>query len=207
MGCDGVIVYCPPPFEVSIHAPTWGATSLRRQSYVAYTVSIHAPTWGATQPMLFQRHAIEFQSTHPHGVRRNQARIIESQIPVSIHAPTWGATYAACGSTLQNMRFNPRTHMGCDMVLYNLMISQKWFQSTHPHGVRLLRLKAKMSENLCFNPRTHMGCDIIRCISHKTFHLFQSTHPHGVRRCGLAAPRGSGVSIHAPTWGATSFGV
>ena len=33
---------------VSIHAPTWGATRLKRGEKVFMTVSIHAPTWGAT---------------------------------------------------------------------------------------------------------------------------------------------------------------
>ena len=33
---------------VSIHAPTWGATSYHYDSACAAWVSIHAPTWGAT---------------------------------------------------------------------------------------------------------------------------------------------------------------
>ena len=34
--------------DVSIHAPTWGATTARHIIGHRNTVSIHAPTWGAT---------------------------------------------------------------------------------------------------------------------------------------------------------------
>ena len=36
------------PPEVSIHAPAWGATQLRRHAAADLRVSIHAPAWGAT---------------------------------------------------------------------------------------------------------------------------------------------------------------
>ena len=55
---------------VSIHAPTRGATSLRIVSLKYTSVSIHAPTRGAT--FLASYHHVlshRFQSTHPHGVR------------------------------------------------------------------------------------------------------------------------------------------
>ena len=48
MGCDAQDGAATAQPDVSIHAPTWGATrsvfSLR--DYIS--VSIHAPTWGAT---------------------------------------------------------------------------------------------------------------------------------------------------------------
>ena len=55
------------------------------------------------------------------------------------------------------------------------------FQSTHPRGVR---------------PTTETGV--------QSQAQFQSTHPRGVRRASLAAQcLLQGISIHAPTWGAT----
>ena len=54
------------------------------------------------------------------------------------------------------------------------------FQSTHPRGVRLI-LKRLLERLPNFNPRTHVGCDA---------------------RSGEYR-RISGISIHAPTWGAT----
>jgi len=35
--------------NVSIHAPTWGATPTEDGTGASMSVSIHAPTWGATQ--------------------------------------------------------------------------------------------------------------------------------------------------------------
>ena len=56
------------------------------------------------------------------------------------------------------------------------------FQSTHPHGVRLFYLCDKVLDISSFNPRTHMGCDQVTNMTTGQ----------------------SGVSIHAPTWGATT---
>ena len=98
-----------------------------------------------------------FQSTHPHGVRRIQQSYpnrpyvsihaptrgatcalacFSSSTTVSIHAPTRGATWHSSRATLMSMRFNPRTHTGCDP-----------FDITEPIGLE------------GFNPRTHTGCD------------------------------------------------
>ena len=35
---------------------------------------------------------VEFQSTHPHGVRRVAVLVNLAQVVISIHAPAWGAT-------------------------------------------------------------------------------------------------------------------
>ena len=62
------------------------------------------------------------------------------------------------------------------------MPSRKKFQSTLPHGERH-SLSHKFIGHLCFNPRSHMGSD-----------------------AGYGqVTADSGVSIHAPTWGATQF--
>ena len=55
-------------------------------------VSIHAPTWGATFFQKLYYSTVMFQSTHPHGVRRTLAAGNDAYENVSIHAPTWGAT-------------------------------------------------------------------------------------------------------------------
>ncbi len=121
---------------VSIHAPTWGATSAKLVYSNGQGVSIHAPTWGATSDISDKRARLQFQSTHPHGVRLGAAADVYFDSKVSIHAPTWGATHI-----IKHLRqiikcFNPRTHMGCDTL--NSALTQKGclFQSTHPHGVR-----------------------------------------------------------------------
>src|SRR5699024_7055207 len=63
------------PAEISIHAPTRGATAAKRAVMAEIKISIHAPTRGATQL---------------------HANIIQ-KIIISIHAPTRGATGAEHG--------------------------------------------------------------------------------------------------------------
>ena len=121
--------------KVSIHAPTWGATYFTPDYGDFSNVSIHAPTWGATALSVPKIISLMFQSTHPHGVR----------LP-------------ACERMRLLFCFNPRTHMGCDILSLRSFYSDLEFQSTHPHGVRLT------GSNLTV-----------------TIPWFQSTHPHGVR--------------------------
>ena len=121
---------------------------------------------------------------------------------VSIHAPTQGATCTGTRQSMWAMCFNPRTHTGCDFEMDSRQHKKRCFnprthtgcdhaactdttttdqfQSTHPHGVRLLSLAAVMTfagfqsthphgvrqivkhihaRNVSFNPRTHTGCD------------------------------------------------
>ena len=101
--------------QVSIHAPTWGATPSEMHSHSRHAsfnprshvgsdgvpapfplrsaVSIHAPTWGATQ------------------------RVVEllAVDDVSIHAPTWGATLRRLSPEWWPHGFNPRSHVGSDV--------------------------------------------------------------------------------------------
>ena len=55
------------------------------------------------------------------------------------------------------------------------------FQSTHPHGVRPFSSRSGTAILTCFNPRTHTGCDAQMDVYILMIGLFQSTHPHGVR--------------------------
>ena len=100
---------------------------------------------------------------------------------VSIHAPAWGATVYHQLYHHQQLRFNPRTRMGCDSTC--LLFHGRFH---------------------CFNPRTRMGCDKGKGKYQPYAIMFQSTHPHGVRRRASSAIVGlMEVSIHAPAWGAT----
>ena len=56
----------------------------------------------------------QFQSTHPHGVRHQQCYDYDRLKSVSIHAPTRGATLLLSIPLLSLVCFNPRTHTGCD---------------------------------------------------------------------------------------------
>ena len=61
------------------------------------------------------------------------------------------------------MCFNPRTHVGCDLLRVR-------------NGYPLQ----------CFNPRTHVGCDLMNPQNVIVKYMFQSTHPRRVRHNGTA---------------------
>ena len=82
-----------------------------------FCISIHAPTWGATSAIACIPFVFVFQSTPPRGERLQitskyyydryfnprphvgsdlQLRLIISHLLISIHAPTWGATNRRC---------------------------------------------------------------------------------------------------------------
>ena len=147
----------------------------------------------------------QFQSTHPHGVRRlhPQGR---GGWRVSIHAPTWGATPTS-PRTGRMASFNPRTHMGCDLLLLTRIKSRKvsihaptWGATKRVERINTLTdvsihaptwgATRKWSPGITglqsFNPRTHMGCDRCLCQHSPSVLMFQSTHPHGVRPIQLS---------------------
>ena len=101
--------------EISIHAPTRGATDIQRMPFICFFISIHAPTRGAT-------HSQYFKLQH---------------IFISIHAPTRGATITSI------------TTVSCCR-----------FQSTLPHGERLIHL-GNIHFHIDFNPRSHTGSDFM----------------------------------------------
>ena len=90
-GCDFSIDAFKAGTTVSIHAPTRGATVCCSTSIGLRRVSIHAPTRGATGTTKIKRTFIQFQSTHPRGVR-----LVVINLRCVIDC------------------FNPRTHEGCD---------------------------------------------------------------------------------------------
>ena len=101
--------------NISIHAPTRGATTCRIASFFTGRISIHAPTRGATLIDLFIRVFLDnfnprshegsdgihfvtpvvtvlFQSTLPRGERHEMDIVKTLPTVISIHAPTRGAT-------------------------------------------------------------------------------------------------------------------
>ena len=143
--------------DISIHAPTWGATTrygesngwiafqsthprgvrrCRRITQLAYdAISIHAPTWGATKPLQIGAVDVVISIHAPTwGATYRRVRVREHRL-ISIHAPTWGATHRPHVS--QAFRKFQSTHprgVRPSLRPYALIASQ--FQSTHPRGVR-----------------------------------------------------------------------
>ena len=100
---------------ISIHAPAWGATLASGEPYIVDIISIHAPAWGATRERL--------------------CRMLKNSF-ISIHAPAWGATIRLLRHQKHYDHFNPRTRVGCDLIILYIINRFKHF-----------------------NPRTRVGCD------------------------------------------------
>ena len=156
----------------------WDATRKDTQFMILNSVSIHAPTWDATQLSEYPRPFCRFNprthmgcdillcTTLPCRRRFNprttwDATVMNypafNRMSVSIHAPTWDATCTYC-SCLQLLLFQSTHPHGMRLLQRKLQIISDMFQSTHPHGMRPFVL-IYHRVLICFNPRTHMGCD------------------------------------------------
>ncbi len=148
---------------VSIHAPAWGATG-HADVLGEPDVSIHAPAWGATEFQSTRPHGARrnvFQSTRPHGARRtaDDCASFQSTRP-------HGARPANVQSTRPHatVRFNPRARMGRDMrhthavrrtrvsihaPAWGATVSLKMSQIiTFPHKIWNSSLISKLSKNI-----------------------------------------------------------
>ena len=171
---------------------------------------------------------IQFQFTHPRGVRQQLLDPVIGPDRVSIHAPARGAT-GADPPLLHHWRcFNSRTREGCDPCALVRVQGSTQFQFTHPRGVRLPSAATEVARaefqfthprgvrhrlELClfgagrFNSRTREGCDSSRHVATSATSQFQFTHPRGVRQELCRGYQGKvNVSIHAPARGATTRG-
>ena len=99
---------------------------------------------------------------------------------ISIHAPTWGATYQAYRNMKDKNYFNPRTHVGCDIEIFLIEFIY-----------------------LDFNPRTHVGCDLTVLVPFLCVKDFNPRTHVGCDQNANPSVNPTGISIHAPTWGAT----
>ena len=137
---------------------------------------------GATPLMYAKKLANQFQSTHPHGVRLCSCKILHGRLLFQSTHPH-GVRHSVVYRVLNTHTFQSTHPHGVRQRNNAVVFIPNEFQSTHPHGVRQ---PGKTGQN---RPKK-----------------FQSTHPHGVRlRRRRRGGRGSPVSIHAPTWGATMY--
>ena len=123
---------------------------------------------------------IKFQSTHPRGVRPRFG--FRLHYFLQYFNPR---THVGCDARTRTrepffMNFNPRTHVGCD----------RW------------RL-GEIPEHQDFNPRTHVGCDLRELFSSRVDENFNPRTHVGCDGGQPGRGRQYGISIHAPTWGAT----
>ena len=171
----------PTNEDVSIHAPTRGATKTRQFYGRMELVSIHAPTRGATWDKFIANLKPSVSIHAPTRGATLSTSPTPSNLIVSIHAPTRGATLALARISLRKCCFNPRTHTGCDLQAVIEFLENHKFQSTHPHGVRPAHSVLRYSS----------GRVSIHAPTRGATHIFTK------------ANISSEVSIHAPTRGAT----
>ena len=224
MGCDLVNNKFWSAKTVSIHAPTWGATSRFAHCYGDDQFqSTHPHGVRPDMTLSYGDHTL-FQSTHPHGVRllhpsgnfvldtvsihaptwgaTDKYARINNDRAVSIHAPTWGATRIYILSTCDDWFQSTHPH-GVRLSQAQQMPSSRTFQSTHPHGVRRSILPVN-SQTAGFNPRTHMGCDEEVEEQREAWEEVSIHAPTwGATQSRRRTQPHRMVSIHAPTWGAT----
>ena len=213
--------------DISIHAPTRGATPHRGGLEEAMRISIHAPTRGATY-------------THAPPLTKTS---------ISIHAPTRGATGELRKPRRSRHNFNPRSHKGSDGVFCWLHEQQGKISIHAPtRGATILRHELIHAFlYISIHAPTRGATKWIPCCgqsAHISIHApargatnsasmmsalslfqstlpqgerrqwfrvraeslpFQSTLPQGERRLWICQCRVFGrISIHAPTRGATT---
>ena len=79
-------------------------------------VSIHAPTRGATLQPGGMITSIAFQSTHPHGVRHEWRHHHQTFYRCFNPRTHTGCDFTKLRTKPRITRFNPRTHTGCDQT-------------------------------------------------------------------------------------------
>ena len=100
--------------NISIHAPTRGATGTPVTGVKGAKISIHAPTRGATKQLPL---SIVITDISIHAPTRGATRLIHAKFiiaNISIHAPTRGATLPPNKNRLTHVYFNPRSHERSD---------------------------------------------------------------------------------------------
>ena len=121
--------FCVPGVQISIHAPTGGATDMYRLWGVGFTFQSTLPQGERRFFKAWANIECEFQSTLPQGERPEYKEQIDLLWGISIHAPTGGATQCFLTYTVN-----------------------KIFQSTLPQGERRQSLEYML---LCIRISIH----------------------------------------------------
>ena len=120
-------------------------------------ISIHAPTRGATSCSPFSLTSSEFQSTLPRGERRHQKFLKEVFDNFNPRSHEGSDTDTHC-PRITTENFNPRSHEGSDKLYHNS--HNKAVISIHApmRGATSMSL-TQICIRSYFNPRSHEGSD------------------------------------------------
>ena len=179
VGCDVGKKDITPSTEISIHAPTWGATNTKAVVRASSEFQSTHPRGVRPKDLIDKIQCQLFQSTHPRGVRPLQERIQQDFIDFNPR------THVGCDKNVTKMighfgYFNPRTHVGCDVLDFAITNYHLHFNPRTHVGCDFDFFADKF-ERSDFNPRTHVGCDLYKLEPSVNVIKFQSTHPRGVR--------------------------
>ena len=117
VGCDTSMVFGSWPTTIfqSTH-PSGVRPGTINVPNGSYEISIHAPQWGATtRPTRSCTASFYFNPRTPVGCDGLQHGWPPGLVSISIHAPQWGATMRQIQRPLLGPDFNPRTPVGCDV--------------------------------------------------------------------------------------------
>ena len=141
-------------------------------------ISIHAPTWGATLMATRVNICRLFQSTHPRGVRRGLYRSLIALLKFQSTHPR-GVRRRVIGRYRDAGNFNPRTHVGCDQGDWQhsphsciSIHAPTWGATANTKAVVRASSISIHAPTWGATPNKS-GFDLS--------HEFQSTHPRGVR--------------------------
>ena len=111
----------------------------------------------------------------------------------------------SCTHFAEPNHFNPRSYMRSDVLALRSRLNSVIFQSTLLHEERRATTKLYQQTLANFNPRSYMRSDTDKLDLDGNIDLFQSTLLHEERLANtLLTTQALGISIHAPTWGATN---
>ena len=156
-GSDSIIIRALSDSEISIHAPTKGATFIE-------FLCAGSSKFQSTLPRRERLMSVSAHLTHPDFNPRShegsdEPVLIYDFCPViSIHAPTKGATPHQIGFRKPHADFNPRSHEGSDRAFPRNTVLSWIFQSTLPRRERPPRTSFLYCTGY-FNPRSHEGSD------------------------------------------------
>ncbi len=144
-----------------------------------------------------------FQSTLPRGERPLCVVNKGWWVWISIHAPTRGATRIHWILTISFL-FQSTLPRGERRQHVVKIVSADIFQSTLPRGERHC-VKIKCLCEMYFNPRSHEGSDNTARLFHSACYNFNPRSHEGSDIDVYPPANKTGISIHAPTRGATTW--
>ena len=122
--------------DVSIHAPTRGATSMTGTDSTISCFNPRAHAGRDRYSVYLMSVKSAFQSTRPRGARHMLITICQCVKKFQSTRPRGARRMKNIRRKLKNICFNPRAHAGRDKTISSSYATFRMFQSTRPRGAR-----------------------------------------------------------------------